>query len=100
MEEGRVALALAAASVVIPAVIWLVMFALGTVSSGVVGPLVILCSSSCLAALAGLIAGIAARKEKRGIIAIVSSLLGGALSLGTLFGMALAMAVGGTDAGP
>lgn len=91
-------LVLSLCSVAAPALIW--MSTSGKLLSGdAVSGLAFLSLVSCMAALAGLIAGIVGRHDGRGVLAIVVSILGGALSFLTFAGMALALAFGAMNAG-
>lgn len=92
------ALALAVGSLVAPLVMWAVINAVHTVSSGAVGGLFLLLLLSCGAALVAFVMGIIGRHDGRGALAIAVSILGGLVSLGSLGAIGLAMAFAGMNA--
>jgi ACR3 family arsenite efflux pump ArsB len=94
-----VALALALGSLIAPILMWAIVSAMHTVSSDAVGGLVLLMFASCGAALFGFIMGIIGRHDGRGATAIGVSILGGLVSLGSLFAIGMAMAFAGMNAG-
>ena len=94
----RAALLMSIGSVAVPALSWLGVSVAGTVSSSTGNALLLVTLLSCILGFAAFVMGVIARHDTRGVIAIVISVVGFVVSLGTLMLFALAMMLSGLNA--